>query len=188
MHSIRFVVFLAVSVVLMAAVYSPSTTLAVNERGILTICVDTSATRTVCTAADFDNGDVTMWECTTSDGGKHWKCIQAAAGKEAISPELNDALEAAIQEESQNTTKVPEGALDDDGLLMGDDDNQTTSKICFPGDIKCLIGLPPASEAPETATSESGESNDTTGDNDDSEVSEDAGGLEFRGNTTRPES
>jgi hypothetical protein len=178
MYSIKFVVFLVVSVVLVSAVYSSSVSnvFAAKCSWILPIAL--------CTVNnDQTRGpDQRAYLCIKNE---NWHCDSTAPSE--LPPGLNDALDAAIQEESQNTTKAPEGALDNDGLLMGDDDNQTTSeRICALGDVKCLLGLPPASEAPETATSESEESNDTTGGNDDSEVSENAGGLEFGSGTTEP--
>jgi hypothetical protein len=179
MHHTKFVVFMAVSVVLVAAVYSSSVSdvFAAKCSWILPIAICTVNT-------DQTRGpDQRAYLCIKNE---KWHCDSTAPGK--LPPELNDALDAAIQEESQNTTKVPETGLNDGSLLKGEGDNQTTSKkICLPGDIKCLLGLPPTSEAPETATSESEESNDTAGSNDNSELSEDFGDLEFGDNSTKPE-
>ncbi|HEX7179405.1 MAG TPA: hypothetical protein VF220_06730, partial [Nitrososphaeraceae archaeon] len=87
----RFLIFGIVSTVFVAGIYSSSSTaLGAKDLGISTSCTATSSTTTVCTTVDSKYKDVSQWKCTTSDGGKTWSCSKAAAGKEAMPPELKN--------------------------------------------------------------------------------------------------
>jgi len=131
----RFLIFAIISTVLLAGIYSSSTAFAAKSKvtGITTSCTSVSTTVTVCTTVDHDYKDISQWKCTTSDGGKTWSCSKAAAGKEAMPPELDNALEVALGE-SQNTTKVPKGDLLNDGGLLKEDNNGDDNDTNVPKD------------------------------------------------------
>ena len=138
----RLLIVSIISSVLVAGIYSSSSVFAAKDKGIVTSCTAISSTTTDCLTYDTKYGDTQKYRCTTSDGGKTWQCNRiSAAGKEAMPPQLDSALDAAIGE-SQNTTEVPKGSfLNDGGFLKGQDDNQSTSKtIVGPNDRFCVEG------------------------------------------------
>lgn len=115
-----------------AGIYSSSPAFA--AKGIVTTCVGISTTAKVCTTIDDEFKDVSEWKCTTSDGGKTWKCDKMKTA-EAIPPGLKDALTGKVQAniiDDNNDTKVPKDFLNKGGLLTEDsqittEDNQITA-------------------------------------------------------------
>jgi hypothetical protein len=212
MHSIKFLSILVVLVLVTGAVYSSSTFIAFGEKSHCYVSARNPADY-ICVSTN--NGKVTaVFYCPDWKGQGGCIRVYSGAGPDGgpgIPSEVRDALDAAVAE-SQNTTKVPEGALNDSSLLMGEDDNQTASKTIVPTQdrfcvegtggstgktcIRCDPGLDFEVGCVDVLTggpldmgtkSESEESNDTAGGNDDSKLSEDFGGLEFGDNTTKPE-
>jgi hypothetical protein len=210
MHSIKFLSTLLI--LLGGLLYSSSAFITFGEERCLV--TPNNPADYICVFTD-KNGKVTdVIYCIDYVNIGRNDCINVYKGSTGsnISPELSNGLDAAIGE-SQNTKKVPEGALNDSSLLMGEDDNQTASKTIVPPQdrfcvegtggstgntcIRCDPGLDFEVGCVDVLTggpldmgtkSESEESNDTAGGNDDSKLSEDFGGLEFGDNTTKSES
>jgi hypothetical protein len=208
MHSIKFLSILAVLLIGAGAVYVTTTSIALGREKCLV--TPNNPADSICVITNDKTGKVeAVLYCIDNK-----ECIvvyKSSTGADTgfdIPPDLRNALDAAIGE-SQNTTKVPEGALNDSSLLLGEDNNQTASKTisptegrfckpgtgmgsgkdCVPCDPRDLVGCIDTRtggplDNPEAASEES---NDTAGSKDIPELSEDFGGLEFGGNNTEPE-
>jgi hypothetical protein len=98
----KFVIFVIISAVLVAATYSSSTYFVSAE--LVTTCTGTSKTKTTCFVNDTDNYEITEWKCTKNKDGKTWNCVQAMTQTgDAIPFELKKALNLAT-ESAVNTT------------------------------------------------------------------------------------
>jgi hypothetical protein len=118
----KFVIFMAISFVLVAAIYSSSVSVAfaafacinTKDQGLI-VCTD-SKTKTFTFCTKDKNGD--------------WKCEKAIESTVKIPPNLQDAIDAAT-EESENSTKSPNTDLLLDGDLppLTSDDNPKEPKV-----------------------------------------------------------
>lgn len=130
-------VFVTVSAFLVTAIYSSSVSVVYAN----IICGYTGDGLTkFCT----DPLHQYFYRCDQDDEGK-WNCHRASTvHSNDLPPALNDALDAAIKKESQNTTKVPEGGFLNDGNLLTEgsqSDNSTAACCCGdPGAPSCPKG------------------------------------------------
>ena len=111
----RFVIFGVIFALLVAAIYSSSTHLVFAE--IISICDGDLNNKTYfCGLWNSVTNEYSGWKCTRNPTGGQDTCVKAKiVTKDSMPPWLNDALDAAIQEESEgdtdisNDTKVPKG-------------------------------------------------------------------------------
>lgn len=102
----KFVLFVITGTLLVLAIYSSSSYFVFAE--IITSCQGASKTTTYCSTYDTETDEGHNYKCTKNKDGKTWSCEEVKAVKaESISPELDNALDAAIKGNSQITTKVP---------------------------------------------------------------------------------
>ena len=132
-------VFVTVSAFLVTAIYSSSVPVVYAN----IICGYTGDGRTkFCTDSLHEH----FYRCDQDDEGE-WHCHRTSTAlSNDLPPSLNDALDAAIKEDSQNTTKVPKGDFLNDGNLLTEGsqaDNNTAACCC--GDP----GAPPCPKGPK---------------------------------------
>ncbi len=135
----KFVIFVAISTILVAAIYSSSAH--VIFATVTTSCTGTSKKTVHCTVFDSETGDNPSFNCTLNKDGKTWRCVQAASmGTSNIPPALKDAIvkaQAGATMGGSNNTKVPKdfGALKDGGLMKdggsseGNNNTSTNSNV-----------------------------------------------------------
>jgi len=181
------VALVTVLMVLVGAIYSSSTFIAF---GIEKNCIFApNDIDTICSTFN-NNGKITKVQyCYPGKTGEVCITVYQAAAGSAIDPDLRNAIEnAEVQtatEDTQNTTKVPKGLLNDGGILKEQGDNQTTSERivdpedrfckqgtgprlgtpcvpCNPGEANCIDQVTGGLlDTPDAATSESEEEDDT---------------------------
>ena len=98
----KFVIFVVIGSLLVAAIYSSSTFIVFAE--VSTSCTGTGKTTTHCTVFDTEDGKTTMtyWNCTKNKDGKTWSCVQAL--KTVGSTNIPSALKNAIVKAQANIT------------------------------------------------------------------------------------
>ena len=98
-----------------------------------------------------------FYRCDQDDEGK-WICHRTSTAlSNDLPPSLNDALDAAIKEESQNTTKVPKGDFLNDGNLLTEGSQSDNSTVA------CCCGDPGAPPCPKGSKDLGGLKNDENG-------------------------
>ncbi|TLX88840.1 MAG: hypothetical protein E6K94_11585 [Thaumarchaeota archaeon] len=134
----KSVVFVIIVTLLTGAIFSSSAYFVSAE--IVTSCSGTSKKTTECTTYDTEANKLDKWKCTLNKDGKTWSCTKAMiVAPSSISPNLDRALDFAVQEKSDNNTKLSTGDfLKDKSILSGksidnnninnDDLNSTISK------------------------------------------------------------
>ncbi len=117
----KFLIFVPISSLLVAAIYSSSTYFVFAE--VKTSCTYTSKTTAHCTVFDTETGDNPAFNCKKNKDGKTWSCVQALEGGSSNpSAALKDALvkaQAGITTGGDNNTKVPKdlGRLNDGAVF-----------------------------------------------------------------------
>ena len=131
-------IFVVVVTLLTGAIFTSSAYFASAE--IVTSCSGTSKKTTECTTYDTEANKLDKWKCTLNKDGKTWSCTKAMiVAPSSISPNLDRAFDFAVQEKSDNNTKLSTGDfLKDKSILSGksidnnninnDDLNSTISK------------------------------------------------------------
>src|SRR5206468_7931929 len=92
MH-IKFLIFLTMGTLLVAAIYSSS--LSVVFGGTSTSCTQSDKTHTSCVVNDVDAaGKYTssFFDCTYHKSSKTWSCVEAAPGPSSVPPGLKNAI------------------------------------------------------------------------------------------------
>ncbi|TLX88367.1 MAG: hypothetical protein E6L04_00835 [Thaumarchaeota archaeon] len=120
MHS-NFIFLVVIGSVLIVAMYTYSLNSVFADT--VTTCTATSKKTTSCVVNDSADPTVpgSKWDCKLNKDGKTWSCKQAQARTAAsISPELDRALDLAVQAESHNATKVPKSDLLKKGDLLNE--------------------------------------------------------------------
>ncbi|HEY7226566.1 MAG TPA: hypothetical protein VH481_00375 [Nitrososphaeraceae archaeon] len=90
MHT-KFVIFLAISTVFVAAIYSSSVSVVF---GATTSCYNTDKTHSSCTVSETDAAGKltqTFWDCTYHKSTKTWSCVEASAPPPPP-PGISDAI------------------------------------------------------------------------------------------------
>jgi hypothetical protein len=130
----KFVIFMAISFVLVAAIYSSSVSVAFAAFA----CINTKDQGLiVCT----DSKAKTFTFCTKDKNGK-WNCEKALESTNKLPPDLNNAINAAI-EESQDTKEGPKTDLLDNGALLEENNTDSNDKVPkVPQDLGDLNDLP----------------------------------------------
>jgi hypothetical protein len=156
------VVFVAVSAFLVAAVYSSSTFIAFGDYSCRTA---PNGMDVICTTRG-DNGKITNFSYCYKDDKGSWVCIQVPTQKTGgtnLPSGLKDALDNPIQE-SQTTSKAIVSPQD---RFCKEGTGGSTGNKCLPCDpgLKFIVGCIDVTtggplDIPDTATSESGKSND----------------------------
>ena len=122
-------IFVVVVTLLTGAIFTFSAYFASAE--IVTSCSGTSKKTTECTTYDTEANKLDKWKCTLNKDGKTWSCTKAMiVAPSSISPNLDRALDFAVQGKSDNNTKVFEGdLLKDKSILSGQSiDNDDNNK------------------------------------------------------------
>ena len=122
-------IFVIVVTLLTGAIFSSSAYTVSAE--ITTSCTGTSKKTQECQTFDTETEKLQNWKCTLNKDGKTWSCTQAMmVGPSKISPNLDRALDFAVQGKSDNNTKVFEGdLLKDKSILSGQSiDNDDNNK------------------------------------------------------------
>jgi hypothetical protein len=92
--NIKFLMFVAISAIFVAAIYSSSAN--VIFATVTTSCSGTSKKTVHCTVFDSETGDNPSFKCTLNKDGKTWRCVQEASmGTSNIPPTLKDAINKA---------------------------------------------------------------------------------------------
>ena len=106
---------ITMSTLLIIAIYTSSSYTIFAE--LQTTCTATGKKTTSCVVNDTEKPDEpgSQWNCKLNKDGKTWSCTQAQArAASSISHELDHALDVAVQEQLQGTTKVPKTDLGKD--------------------------------------------------------------------------
>ena len=120
-------IFVVVVTLLTGAIFTSSAYFASAE--IVTSCSGTSKKTTECTTYDTEANKLDNWKCTLNKDGKTWSCTKAMmVGPSKISPNLDRALDFAVQGKSDNNTKVSKGDFSkDQSVLSGESINKNNN-------------------------------------------------------------
>jgi hypothetical protein len=121
------VIFVIIVTLLAGAIFSSSAYFASAE--ITTSCTGTSKKTQECTTFDSETEKLDNWKCTLNKDGKTWSCTKAMmVGPSTISPNLDRALDFAVQGKSDNNTKVSKGDFSkDQSVLSGESINKNNN-------------------------------------------------------------
>jgi hypothetical protein len=137
MHT-KFVIFVIIGSLLVAAIYSSSTYFV---SAATTYCTGTSKTTTTCIV--YDEKGFTVWDCKLNKDGKTWSCKEDKTPRTAgsISPSLTAALNKATLAEVQanitgvNDTKVLDRLNDLRGMNEQSIDSNDNNDTKVPKDL-----------------------------------------------------
>jgi hypothetical protein len=137
MHS-NFIFFGVIGSVLIIAMYASALNSVFADA--ITTCTATSKKTTTCSVTDCNMADPeckpSNWDCKLNKDGKTWSCKQHQTRTAAsISPELNHALDLAVQAESHNATKVPKTDLQKGDLLKEPSLTESNNNTKFPSHL-----------------------------------------------------
>src|SRR5206468_12696118 len=120
-------IFVIVVTLLTGAIFSSSAYTVSAE--ITTSCTGTSKKTQECQTFDTETEKLQNWKCTLNKDGKTWSCTQAMmVGPSKISPNLDRALDFAVQGKSDNNTKVSKGDFSkDQSVLSGESINKNNN-------------------------------------------------------------